>query len=105
MFFILLQFGLDVINLTMNKTSAIPIAKKPNWIIALGIPFLVFFSCLLITFASKFRLNKELLSNGILVDLLITAPLIYFLAIRKTSVSKLTITRVLLWDCYLQVLY
>jgi hypothetical protein len=34
------------------------------------------------------------LSNGILADLLITAPLFYFLAIRKSNVSKLTVIRV-----------
>ena len=68
--------------------------NKPNWTIALGIPFLIFLSCLLITFSAKFRLNNDLLSNGILVDLLITAPLVYFLAIRKSNISKLTITRV-----------
>ena len=68
--------------------------NKLNWTIALGIPFLIFLSCLLITFSAKFRLNNDLLSNGILVDLLITAPLVYFLAIRKSNISKLTITRV-----------
>jgi hypothetical protein len=73
---------------------AISITKKPNWTIALGIPFLIFLSCLLITFSSKFTANNELLSNGILLDLLITAPLIYFLAIRKSNVSKLTVIRV-----------
>ena len=68
--------------------------NKPNWAIALGIPFLIFVSCLLITFSSKFKGNNELLSNGILFDLLITAPLMYFLAIRKSNVSKLTVIRV-----------
>lgn len=68
--------------------------NKPNWTIALGIPFLIFLSCLLITFSAKFKLNNELLSNGILADLLITAPLVYFLAIRKSNISKLTVTRV-----------
>ncbi len=68
--------------------------NKPNWIIALGIPFSIFLSCLLITFSSKFTANNELLSNAILADLLITAPLIYFLAIRKSNVSKMTVLRV-----------
>jgi len=73
---------------------AISTTYKPNWKIALGIPFLIFLACLLITFSSKFAANHELLSNGILADLLITAPLIYFLAIRKSNVSKVTVTRV-----------
>ncbi len=74
--------------MTIAKTN------KPNWIIALGIPFLIFISCLLITFSRKFTTNNELLSNGILCDLLITAPLIYFLSIRKSNVSRLTVIRV-----------
>lgn len=67
--------------------------NKPNWTIALGIPFLIFLSCFLITLSSKFTVNNKL-SNGILADLLITAPLVYFLAIRKSNVSKLTVTRI-----------
>ncbi len=68
--------------------------NKSNRAIALGIPFLIFISCLLITFSAKFKANSELLSNGILCDLLITAPLIYFLSIRKSNVSRLTVIRV-----------
>jgi hypothetical protein len=68
--------------------------NKPNWLIALGIPFLIFLSCILITFSTKFQLNNQLLSNAILADLLIMAPLVYFLAIRKTDIAKLTVTRV-----------
>ena len=68
--------------------------NKPNWNIALGLPFLIFLSCFLITFSKKFNPSNELLSNGILADLLITAPLVYFLAIRKSNVSKLTTTSV-----------
>ncbi len=57
-------------------------------------PLLVFLSCLLITLSTKFRSDNGLLSNGILADLLITAPLLYFLAIRKSSVSSFSTTRV-----------
>ncbi len=70
------------------------VINKPNWTIALGIPFLIFLSCLIITFSSRFTANSQQLSNGILADLLITAPLIYFLAIRKSNISKLTVIRV-----------
>jgi uncharacterized membrane protein len=62
--------------------------------IALGLLFMIFLSCLLITFTSKFTASNLLLSNAFLGDLLITAPLIYFLAIRKSNVSKLTVFRV-----------
>lgn len=68
--------------------------NKPNWAITLGILFLIFLSCFLITLSSKYKVDSQLLSNGILVDLLITAPLVYFLAIRKSNISKLTVTRI-----------
>lgn len=66
----------------------------PNWKIALGIPGIIFIACFLITLTVKFKVNPELLSNAILSDLLIVAPLIYFLVIRKTKISRLTVARV-----------
>ena len=68
--------------------------NKPNWRIALGIPFIIFLSCFFITLTAKFKANNELLSNAILIDILVIAPLIYFLAIRKSSISKLTVSRI-----------
>ena len=75
----------------MIKTIA---TNKPNWKLVIGIPALVFAACFLATLSSKFTSNPELLSNAIVVDLLITAPLAYFFVIRKTTVSKLTVVRV-----------
>ena len=68
--------------------------NKPNWPIALGIPFIIFLSCFFITLTTKFKANNELLSNAILIDILVVAPLIYFLAIRKSNVPKLTVSRI-----------
>lgn len=68
--------------------------KKPNWAIALGIPLLIFLACFIITLTAKFKTNSILLSNAILIDTLLVAPLIYFLAIRKTKISALTVTRI-----------
>ncbi|MEP6711499.1 MAG: hypothetical protein ABJA37_03735 [Ferruginibacter sp.] len=68
--------------------------NKPNWIIALGIPILIFLSCFFITLTTKFKTNNELLSNAILIDILVVAPLLYFLAIRKSNIPKLTVSRV-----------
>jgi hypothetical protein len=70
------------------------IINKPNWKLASGVPACIFLACIIITLSSKFQLNQELLSNGILIDLLVTAPLAYFLIIRKSRVSKLTVARV-----------
>lgn len=74
--------------MTISKTN------KPNWTIALGFPVLIFLSCFFITLTTKFKTNNELLSNAILIDILIVAPLIYFLAIRKSNISKLTVSRI-----------
>ena len=70
--------------------------NKSNPAIALGIIFLIFLSCLLITFTARFKSHNELLSNAILADLLITAPFVYIFAIRKTNVSKTTVIRVIM---------
>ena len=68
--------------------------NKPNWTIALGIPILIFLGCFFITLTTKFKANSNLLSNAILIDILVVAPFIYFLAIRKSNVSKLTVARI-----------
>jgi hypothetical protein len=75
-------------------TMTISTTNKPNWAIALGIPTLIFLSSFFITLTSKFKANSDLLSNAILVDILIVAPFIYLLAIRKSNVPKLTVTRI-----------
>jgi hypothetical protein len=72
------------------------IERKPNWLIALGIPSLIFFCAYLISFTAKFKVHQVILSNAMLVDMLVLAPLIYFLAIRKSSVSNLTVIRIFL---------
>ncbi|MEP6466632.1 MAG: hypothetical protein ABJB05_10020 [Parafilimonas sp.] len=74
--------------MTVSKTY------KPNWRIAIGIPGVIFLACFFITLTAKFKNNNELLSNAILIDVLVVAPLIYFLAIRKSNISKFTASRV-----------
>lgn len=80
-------------NLKIIMMTKAPIIK-PNWTIALWIPFLIFLSCYFITLTAKFKTNNALLSNAILIDLLVIAPLVYFLAIRKSKISKLTVLRI-----------
>jgi len=67
---------------------------KLNRSLAIIIPFIIFLSCFAITLTGKFNSNQLILSNAILGDLLITAPLAYFLLIRKSSVSAFTVIRV-----------
>lgn len=70
------------------------ITGKLNRTLAIGVPFLIFLSCVVITFTRSFHSHSQILSNAILADLLITAPAVYFLLIRKTGISKLTVIRV-----------
>ena len=73
-------------------TTSIP--KKPNWKLAIGFPLCIFLACFLITLSSAFKLSQALLSNAIVIDLLVTAPLLYFFVTRKSRVSKFTVGRV-----------
>ncbi len=70
------------------------IANKLNWKLIVAIPLSIFFACFLITLSSTYKLHQTLLSNAIVIDLLVTAPLAYLIAIRNSNVSKLTVTRV-----------
>jgi hypothetical protein len=72
------------------------ITTKPNWLLAIALPALVFLACFLITFLPQFRQNGLVISTAILGDLLITAPLLYFLAIRKSATPRITVLRVLI---------
>ncbi|MHA4806553.1 hypothetical protein ACX0G9_00530 [Flavitalea flava] len=67
--------------------------KQPNWILAIGMPFLVFVICAFLSFSAVFQSNPSLFSTAITLDLTLTAPLIYFLFIRNTTVSKMTVAR------------
>ncbi len=70
------------------------ISNKPNWKLAFGIPICISIACYLITLSAQFRSNPDMLSTAIVLDLVISAPLFYYLAIRKSSVSKLTVIRI-----------
>lgn len=75
-------------------TSPTTITRRPNWKLAIGLPATIFLACIAITFTTVFKNRQTLLSNAIVVDLLVSAPLVYLLAIRKTAVSKATVARV-----------
>jgi hypothetical protein len=80
----------------LSKTFTMTISgtHKPNWKIAIGIPLIIFSSCFFITLTTKFKANPELLSNAILINILVVAPLIYLLAIRKSIISQMSVSRV-----------
>jgi len=70
------------------------ISPRPNWRLALGLPLLVFIICTFIVFSPLFALNTSRISTAVALDLTVTAPLLYFLVIRKTAVPKMTVIRV-----------
>lgn len=74
----------------MNKA----ITNRLAWRLALITALSIFLACFIITQFPKFALNTELLSNAILIDLTVTAPLAWFVIIRKSSIPKLTVVRV-----------
>jgi hypothetical protein len=70
--------------------------KAPNWKIAIGLPALVLVACIAIVLSPIYQTNKQSLSLPILFDLLVTAPILYYLVIRKTRVASTTVIRVFL---------
>ena len=65
------------------------------------LPALIFSSCILITFSQKFLLHPTALSTAITLDLIVTAPLAYFLVIRKSQKSTSNVLRVFIAGVFL----
>ena len=73
-------------------TSILP--NKPNWTLAIGLPLLVMIACTILVFSPAFLWNASWMSTGVTLDLTITAPLLYFLVIRRSQVPRMTVVRV-----------
>lgn len=61
---------------------------------AIGVSSLVIVSCIIISFTGLFKHYNDRLSLALAGDLIITAPLLYYLFIRNTGISKMTVLRV-----------
>ena len=70
------------------------VVSKPRLLIAIAIPAAIFAACAFIAFSAKFKLHPQPLSVAITLDLILIAPLAYYLVIRKTSLSPFTSLRV-----------
>lgn len=70
--------------------------RLPRLVLALALPTVVFLFCAVVAFTGFYHQHADRLSMPILVDLLVTAPLFYYLAIRKTTVPKISVLRVFL---------
>src|SRR4051812_3073695 len=62
--------------------------------IAIALPIFVFITSTIIATTTLFREHAQQFSLAIIADLLLTAPIAYYLVIRNTGVSKLTVLRV-----------
>lgn len=60
----------------------------------IGLPLLVWIACSILVFSPLFSLKSDWFSTGITLDLTLTAPLLYFLVIRRSQVPKMTVVRV-----------
>jgi len=69
-------------------------SPRPNWPLALGLPGAVFIFCTIIVLSPLFARNATHLSTAVVLDLIVTAPFLYFLAIRKTNIPKSSTIRV-----------
>ena len=67
-----------------------------NWRLYFWVPVIIFFSCYCITLTTVFKINQHIISYGIIIDLLITAPLVYLFLIRNKPIAKFTVLRVVL---------
>lgn len=64
-------------------------------------PVFVFTACVALTCTAVFQQHTTALSLFVLLDLLVSAPLLYYLAIRSTATSKLTVLRVFVAGAFL----
>jgi len=58
-----------------------------------GIPLFLMFSVILFSFTKTFKLYGSHLANAVILDLVLTIPLIYFLLIRKSKIDNKTVIR------------
>lgn len=65
------------------------------------LPALIFSSCILITFTQKFSLHPTAFATAITLDLIVTAPLAYYLVIRKSQTSRSNVLRVFMAGIFL----
>ena len=68
---------------------------------AVALPVFVFIACAVLTRTAVFRQHNTDLSPFVALDLLISAPLLYYLAILSTKVSKVTVLRVFMAGAFL----
>src|SRR4051812_23459961 len=70
------------------------IPQRPARILTIGLPVIIMAICTIIAISPLFALNPERMSTAITLDLAVTAPLLYWLSIRRSKIKKNTVARV-----------
>ena len=70
--------------------------KRIQPILLFSIPFFLLFSIFIFTQSASFINNADTLSAYLILDLLLTVPLVYYLVIRKTEIPKTTVVPVII---------
>ena len=79
--------------LPMNKST-----KRSTSHIWISIPFIFLFGILLFARSIYFEQQAAVISQYLILDLLITIPVVYFLTIQKTNIPKITVVPVIILD-------
>jgi hypothetical protein len=87
-FLVTLRLILRLINKTNVMHTVFRYSKK---LVIFGVPMLIIAAMILMSKSAIFRIHPNKLAFAITGDLLLTAPLIYFLLIRKTKIPNTTV--------------
>jgi len=68
--------------------------SKSRLFLCFLVPALIFLSCILITFTQKYLLHPNAFATAITLDLSVTTSFVYYLIIRKSKISRLTVLSV-----------
>ena len=68
--------------------------KRQFW--AFFLPLLIIGFCVSLAGSELFSSEKQIFSQAITCDLLLTSPILYFLLIRKTSIPRMTVVPVII---------
>ena len=75
----------------MNKSTT-----RSTHLFWVSLPFFLLFGILLFTRSIYFQQQSELISQFLILDLLITIPVVYFWVIQKTNIPKITVVPVII---------
>jgi hypothetical protein len=78
-----------------------PAIIKQRILFAIAVPALIFLVCTFITFSATFQQRPDELIPAILIDMLLLAPLLYYILIYKTATAKASVLRVFFIGAFL----